>query len=184
MVETDLFRADLLYRIDSISIDIPPLRDRMDDIRELAMHHLAVACGSYNIEPKEVSDEFFEFLQAYHWPGNVRELFGALDAAIANALHETTIFARHLPKNIRIEVARSHFDRDLPDTESPSGLFESLSGMPSWQKFRRSHIEAGEKKYLQALISLCRGNVLKAAEYSGLSRPHLYGLLRKYEIGT
>jgi two-component system NtrC family response regulator len=184
MVKAGKFRDDLLYRLDSISIDIPPLRHRIDDIKELALHHLAVLCDSYNMEPKEFSAEFFEVLQAHHWPGNIRELFGALDATIANALHETTIFARHLPKSVRIEVARSHFERDLPNTESPDRAFDSLTVMPSWQKFRRAHIEDGEKKYLQALIALCQGNVLKAAEYSGLSRPHLYGLLRKYEISS
>ena len=177
MVKAGQFRADLLYRLGSISIEIPPLRDRIYDIKELALHHLGIACGSLNIEPKEISDEFFEVIQAYHWPGNVRELFGVLDAAIASALHENTIFARHLPK-----IARSRFDRDLPDSDLTPSTFETLSGLPSWQNFRRSHIEAGEKKYLRALISLCQGNVLKAAEYSGLSRPHLYGLLRKYEI--
>ena len=184
MVKAGKFRDDLLYRLDSISIDIPPLRHRIDDIKELALHHLAVLCDSYNMEPKEFSAEFFEVLQAHHWPGNIRELFGALDATIANALHETTIFARHLPKSVRIKVARSHFERDLPNTELPDRAFGSLKVMPSWQKFRRAHIEDGEKKYLQALIALCQGNVLKAAEYSGLSRPHLYGLLRKYEISS
>jgi two-component system NtrC family response regulator len=182
MVKADRFRADLLYRLDSISIEIPPLKDRTDDIKELTLHHLAIACGSLNLEPKEISDELFEVLLAYHWPGNVRELFGALDAALASALHENTIFARHLPKNVRIAVARTRFDRDLPDPDLSPKTIENLPDMPSWQNFRRSHIEAGEKKYLRDLISLCRGNVLKAAEHSGLSRPHLYGLLRKYEI--
>ena len=182
MVKTGRFRDDLLYRLNSISIDIPPLRHRTDDIKELALHHLAQLWDSYNIEPKEISADFFEVLQAHHWPGNVRELFGALDATMANALHETTIFARHLSKSVRVEVARSRFDRDLAHTESPGRAFESLAVMPSWQKFRRAHIEAGEKKYLLALIALCQGNVLKATEHCGLSRPHLYGLLRKYEI--
>ena len=182
MVSAGKFRDDLLYRLDSISIDIPPLRHRVDDIKELAMHHLSVLCDANNIEPKEFSPDFFELLGAHSWPGNVRELFGALDAAITNALHETTIFPRHLPKNVRIEIARSRFDPELPDTESAVETLDSLTAMPSWQKFRRAHIEAGEKKYLQALISLCQGNVLKAAEYSGLSRPHLYGLLRKHAI--
>ena len=182
MVKTGRFRDDLLYRLNSISIDIPPLRHRTDDIKELALHHLAQLWDSYNIEPKEISADFFEVLQAHHWPGNVRELFGALDATMANALHETTIFARHLSKSVRVEVARSRFDRDLPHTESPGRAFESLAVMPSWQKFRRAHIEAGEEKYLLALIALCQGNVLKATEHCGLSRPHLYGLLRKYEI--
>jgi two-component system NtrC family response regulator len=182
MVKKGQFRDDLLFRLGSISIDIPPLRQRVDDIKELAEYHLADLCNSSNLGSKEVSSEVFEVLQAYHWPGNVRELFSALDAALANALHETTIFARHLPQNIRIAVARSRFDQPMPDKGSPAKPLGNTAPLPSWQKFRRTHVENGEKAYLKALITLCQGNVLRAAQYSGLSRPHLYGLLRKYEI--
>ena len=184
MVKKGQFRDDLLFRLGSISIDIPPLRQRVDDIIELAEYHLTSLCDSYNVEPKEVSSEFFEDLQAYGWPGNVRELFSALDAALANALHETTIFARHLPQNLRIEVARSRFDRQLPVKKAPTKRFDFTAALPNWQKFRRAHVEDGERVYLEALITLCQGNVMKAAQYSGLSRPHLYGLLRKYEISA
>ena len=184
LVKKGQFRDDLLFRLGSISIDIPPLRDRVDDIKQLAIHHLAVLCDSQNTEPKEFSPEFFEVLQAYRWPGNVRELFSALDAALANALHESTFFAKHLPRNVRIEVARLRFDRELPDKESATKIFDFHTALPNWQKFRRAHIVDGEKKYLKALISHCQGNVLKAAQYSGLSRPHLYGLLRKYDISA
>jgi len=184
MVKTGQFRDDLLFRLGSISIDIPPLRQRMDDIKELALHHLMVLCDSYNVEPKDLSPEFFDVLGGYHWPGNVRELFSVLDATLANALHEPTIFARHLPQNVRIEVARSRFDRQLPEKAAPTNIFDSTAALPNWQKFRRAHVEDGERVYLKALITLCQGNVLKAALYSGLSRPHLYGLLRKYEITT
>jgi two-component system NtrC family response regulator len=184
LVKKGQFRDDLLFRLGSICIDIPPLRDRVDDIKELAIHHLTVLCDSPNTEPKEFSPEFFEVLQAYRWPGNVRELFSALDAALANARYESTLFAKHLPRNVRIEVARARFDRELPDKESATKIFDFHTALPNWQKFRRAHIVDGEKKYLKALISHCQGNVLKAAQYSGLSRPHLYGLLRKYEISA
>jgi len=184
LVKKGQFRDDLLFRLGSISIDIPPLRDRVDDIKELAMHRLAVLCDSQNSAPKEFSPEFFGVLQAYCWPGNVRELFSALDAALASALHESTFFAKHLPRNLRIEVARSRFDREVPDKESAAKIFDFHTALPNWQKFRRAHIADGEKKYLKALISHCQGNVLNAAQHSGLSRPHLYGLLRKYEISA
>jgi len=184
MVKAGQFRDDLLFRLGSISIDIPPLRKRVDDIKELAEHHLKGLCDGYNLEPKEVTPEVFEVLETYRWPGNVRELFSALDATLASALHETTIFARHLPQNLRIAVARSRFDQDFPDKASPVNRFDSTAALPNWQKFRQAHVEVGERAYLKELISLCRGNVMEAAQYSGLSRPHLYGLLRKYEITT
>ncbi len=184
MVQTGLFRDDLLFRLGSITIDIPPLRQRLDDIKALVAHHLKGLYDSYKLEPKEISPDFIEILETYRWPGNVRELFSVLDAALANALHEPTIFARHLPANVRIEAARSRFDRQFSDNRSRITIFDSTTDLPSWQTFRRAHVADGEKMYLKALISLCQGNVLKAAEYSGLSRPHLYGLLRKYEIAT
>jgi transcriptional regulator of acetoin/glycerol metabolism len=85
---------------------------------------------------------------------------------------------------VRIEVARSRFDRKLSGSQGPTAILDATATLPSWQKFRRAHVADGERAYLKTLISLCQGNVLKAAEYSGLSRPHLYGLLRKYEIAT
>ena len=182
MVKKGQFRDDLLFRLGSISIEIPPLRKRGDDIKELAEYHLRGLCEAYNLEPKAVSPEFFEVLEAYCWPGNVRELFSTLDAALANALHETTLFARHLPQNLRIEVARSRFDPQSPEMASPTKRFDFTAGLPNWQQFRRAHVEDGERAYLEALITHCQGNVMKAAQYSGLSRPHLYGLLRKYDI--
>ena len=184
LVKTGQFRDDLLFRLGSISIDLPPLRKRVDDIKELAEHHLAGLCDAYGADPKSVSPEFFQVLEAYRWPGNVRELFSALDAALANALHETTLFARHLPQNLRIEVARSQFDRQSPEQASPVKGFDFTEPLPNWQRFRRAHVEDGERAYLEALITRCQGNVTKAAQYSGLSRPHLYGLLRKYEISA
>jgi two-component system, NtrC family, response regulator len=182
MIKRGQFREELLFRLCSITIDIPPLRQRVDDIEELAMRHLKVACESQNLKPKGFSPEFIKVLKAYPWPGNVRELFSTLDAALANTLHEPTFFAKHLPQNVRIKVARSQFDKQPPDKDPNTTAFNPYKTLPSWQKFRRKHIEDGEKQYLTALISLCGGSILKAAQYSGLSRPHLYGLLRKYRI--
>ena len=103
---------------------------------------------------------------------------------MANALHETTIFARHLPANVRIEVARSQFERQSPENQPQAAAIDPTTDLPNWQTFRRAHVAERERMYLKALISRCQGNVLKAAQYSGLSRPHLYGLLRKHDIAT
>ena len=184
MEKAGQFRDDLIFRLGSITIDIPPLRQRVDDIKELAMHYLKVQCDSQNLKHKTISPDFFEVLQAYRWPGNVRELFSALDATLASALHESTVFAKHLPRIVRIQAAQSKFDLQLPNKESEGKIYSPNNPIPRWQKFRRKHIEDGEKRYLKALISLFEGNISKAAQYSGLSRPHLYGLLRKYEIST
>jgi len=158
MVKKGRFRDDLWFRLSAIKIEIPPLRHRVGDIKELTLHHLTVLCDANQIKPKDISPDFFEVLQAYRWPGNVRELFSALESALTNALQESTLFAKHLPQHVRIAVARTRFDRE-PAGEAPLPReFESLTTLPSWSKFRREHIADGERKYLQALLPLCRGN--------------------------
>jgi two-component system NtrC family response regulator len=184
MVKSGQFREDLVYRICSISIDIPPLRQRDDDVQELALYYMHALCESQKVEQKAFSTDFLEVLRTYHWPGNVRELFSALEATLAHALHEPTLFAKHLPKSIRIEVARASLDLDFSDITTKDQTGGASETLPSWQKFRREHIASGEKQYLKKLIAACSGNVYRAARLAGLSRPHLYGLLRKYSIST
>ena len=184
MVKSGRFREDLLFRICSISIDIPPLRQRDDDVLELATYYLQALCESQQIEHKLFSSDLLEVLKTYRWPGNVRELFSVLEATLANARHDPTLFAKHLPKSLRIEVARASLDLDFSDVGTYNLAIDAAAPLPSWQKFRRKHIADGEKQYLQRLIGRCSGNVQKAAQLSGLSRPHLYGLLRKYGISS
>ncbi|RPJ00353.1 MAG: sigma-54-dependent Fis family transcriptional regulator, partial [Deltaproteobacteria bacterium] len=100
------FRGDLLFRLRSLTIDIPPLRERGGDIRELAMYHTGRLCGRYGEGIKGFSPEFLESLMDYEWPGNVRELFQALESALAAAQQDPVLFPKHLPTNIRVKLAR------------------------------------------------------------------------------
>jgi len=184
MAELVQFREDLLFRICSVTINIPPLTQRRDDVQELALYYLRHFCESQKIKQKTISSDLFEVLKTYSWPGNVRELFSALEATLANALHDSTLFAKHLPKSIRIEVARASLDLDFRNTETDDLAVSAQESLPTWQRFRKAHIASGEKRYLQELVKKCGGNVLKASHLSGLSRPHLYGLLRKYSISA
>jgi two-component system NtrC family response regulator len=184
MVKSGQFREDLLFRLCSISIDIPPLRQRDDDVLELAQSYMHALCKSQDIEQKAFSSDFLEVLKTYLWPGNVRELFSALESTMANALHEPTLFAKHLPKSIRIEVARASLDLDFRNIEADEETVAVPAALPSWQNFRKAHIASGERQYLRNLITSCSGNVQQAARLARLSRPHLYGLLRKYGISS
>lgn len=184
MAELVQFREDLLFRICSVTINIPPLTQRRDDVQELALYYLRHFCESQKIKQKTISSDLFEVLKTYSWPGNVRELFSALEATLANALHDSTLFAKHLPKSIRIEVARASLDLDFRNTETDDLAVSAQESLPTWQRFRKAHIASGEKRYLQEKVKKCGGNVLKASHLSGLSRPHLYGLLRKYSISA
>ena len=82
MVAEGKFREDLLYRINTIVIDVPPLRDRVDDIPILANHFLKIYCEKYNREPMRFNTHALEKLANHSWPGNVRELQHAVEKAV------------------------------------------------------------------------------------------------------
>jgi two-component system NtrC family response regulator len=178
------FREDLLFRLRSIIIDLPPLRERIEDIKELTLHYIRILCESHNIGIKGFSSDFFDVLESYNWPGNVRELFSALESTFAQAFYENTLFPKHLPTHVRIQVARSSFDAPDPGDKIPHSCAMTATALPKWQDFRKAHIVAAEIQYLKDLMSRSDGNVMEAAQISGLSRPHLYGLLRKYKLSN
>ncbi len=183
MVEDGTFRADLLFRLRTINIELPPLRERTGDVKELSIHHMLKLCESHNVGMKGFAPNFFNYLDAYEWPGNVRELFGVLEWTLAQALHEQTIFPRHLPGAIRASVTRSHFKEpeEEPVPERGAAFPEEL---PLWKEYRAALIADGEQRYLRELISRTEGNVKKASRLSGISSPRLYELLRKHHIST
>ena len=106
MVEEGTFRNDLLYRLKSFALELPPLRGRTQDIRDLVFHHMALACEALGIGTKGFSPDFLEALIVYPWPGNVRELVNAVEMAVASARQDPTLYHKHLPNHIRIHLAR------------------------------------------------------------------------------
>ena len=85
MVGKDTFRNDLLFRLRSLTIELPPLRERPEDIHDLVRYHTRRLCNTYNMPAKGLSQEILNVLSAYTWPGNVRELVHAIDAVLAVA---------------------------------------------------------------------------------------------------
>ncbi len=106
------FRDDLLYRLETLVINSPPLRERREDIRELAEYHLNIACRRNGLDIKDLSPDFMDAISEYDWPGNVRELFNALSSAISLGHNDKTLLVNHLPEHIRIQWAQSAFDRE------------------------------------------------------------------------
>ncbi len=106
MVENGQFRKDLLYRLRSQEIELPPLRKRQGDIRLLTLHHLHLLGEKQGVGTKGVSEDFWQALEVYDWPGNIRELINVLEGALLSAADAPTIFARHLPTQIRVSAAR------------------------------------------------------------------------------
>ena len=178
MVRRGQFRKDLLFRLQSISIALPSLRERPEDINRLAIYHITRLCERYGAGTKGFSPEFFEAIGAYDWPGNVRELFNALERALAAAHHEPTLFPNYLPMNIRIQVARTSVSKKAPIKHNLMGSDTSSGILPKMRDFR----ESVEKKYLQDLIHLTKGNIKEACRISGISRSSLYEHLKKHKI--
>ncbi len=174
MVNKRLFRKDLLFRIRTMVIDLPPLRERTEDIEALTLYHMARICDRYGIEQKGFSSEYLEALTSHSWPGNVRELVSTLEFSITTANHEPTIFARHLPLDMRIRMKSQMLERSSAplDPVPPSG------GLPRMQTV----VDDAKRQYLQQLMQLTNGNVIKACEVSGLPKTTLYDHLKKYDV--
>jgi len=182
MVKEGQFRKELLFRLRSFTIELPPLREHPEDIKELALYYTAKICERYGTETKGFSPEFFEALDAYDWPGNVRELVNTIERAIAAARQDPILFPKHLPTHIRIDVVRASISRATPAEGSHKGSGRSLSSLSNLRDYREKAISEAEEHYLHDLMSLTGGNIKEACMVSGLSRPRLYALLKKYHI--
>ena len=110
MADQELFRKDLLFRLQSFAIRLPPLKDRAQDLQELSMHYMTHLCRQYGTEIKGFSPDFFEALGSYDWPGNVRELFHALEGAFMASRHDPILFPTHLPSDLRIQILRASME--------------------------------------------------------------------------
>jgi len=106
LIRREEFREDLYYRINVISLHLPPLRDRREDIPYLAKHFLGKRMEAEKRAPLEISKEAMEILTRYHWPGNVRELENVLEQAIVWC-RGTTITPEHLPMTLRANVSEA-----------------------------------------------------------------------------
>jgi two-component system response regulator HydG len=101
MVGRGQFRKDLYYRLNVVSVEIPPLRSRREDVLPLAREFLAAACRSYKLGLRTFAPEAVDILTAYHWPGNVRELQNAIERAVVLAGDKNKIAVADLPVEVR-----------------------------------------------------------------------------------
>lgn len=178
MAEKEAFRGDLLYRLRSIAIRLPPLRERDGDIQDLAMHYMKTYCGRYGMTPKGFCPEFFEAITHYPWPGNVRELAHAVEHAVSVARQEPTLFRIHLPVHIRADLARKGLEKTEPEAPVSPQPPTGPEGLPRLKEV----VENTEKRYLSDLMQATGGDIQRACSASGLSRASLYSRLKKYGI--
>ncbi len=156
-VKTGGFREDLFYRLNVIPIQLPPLRDRQNDIPLLARHFLALFAERQGKSVKEFSSEAMRVLLGCRWPGNVRELENAIEHAVV------------LAKSACVEAA------DLPPPVSGSAA-DAASAAPG-----KTIIE-NEARLLREVLEECNWNKTEAAARLGISRSTIYEKIKKYQI--
>jgi DNA-binding NtrC family response regulator len=164
-VRSGKFRDDLYYRLNVIKIEVPPLRERPEDIPLLARHFAAryAPAGA----PMPIAEEAMEILLDHAWPGNVRELENAIERSCVSAW-SGPILPEHLPAEIRhspMGVPHFHIDLDRP-------LPEQL----------RELAVAVEQHYLRKALRKSQGRIGRCAEICGLSRRSVTTKLRDYNI--
>lgn len=170
-VEKGTFRRDLFYRLNVMSILIPPLRARMEDVPHLFRHFLNKLCSDRGREVL-VDPEVYERISCYPWPGNVRELQNVVERAV-NLAESDMILPQHLPSHIQYQPEPQVF---IPAEEPYS---ENLVACRI-QKQRAS--QEGEKGRILELLNKHSGNVTKVASELGLSRKTVYCKMKLYEI--
>ncbi len=182
MVAAGTFREDLLFRLRTLAIDLPPLRACKEDIRDLTLHYVAQACQHSSLPMKGFSSDFYETLMAYDWPGNIRELVQALEKAVVTAGEEPMLFPVHLPNHIRIRLAAASVGRKKgPVRETGSGA-EPSAPIGRMHEHREAALAKIEGDYLVGLLRSVGGDIPAACRISGLSRSRLYTLMKKHQV--
>lgn len=154
MHDRDQFRQDLLYRINTVEITVPPLRQRADDIRLLVAHYVDIFSKKYNKPGLEIGADTLERLGEYHWPGNVRELVHAVERAVIMT--------------------------EGPVLGPPEFLVEKSSPAESGEV--ELNLEALEKKAIEQAIAKHGGNISRAAQDLGLGRTTLYRKMGRHGL--
>lgn len=163
-VEKSRFRSDLFYRINVARIELPPLRDHIDDLPLLIEHFLSTYADQAGKANMGMDEDVLEVLSSYAWPGNVRELQNVIRRALAMT-QSKTLRIDDLPGEL---VDRA--GANVPDTDQ--GFFD----------LREQHAARFEQEYLAELLGRCEGDVSRAARESKLPRGTLYRFLKKFQI--
>jgi Response regulator containing CheY-like receiver, AAA-type ATPase, and DNA-binding domains len=164
LVNQGKFREDLYYRLEGIKIEIPPLRERKEDIPILAYYFLEEFNKKYNTDVKGFSKDALEALINYSWPGNVRQLQNVVNEACIIAFAKGQfIELNHLPKEI-------------------TGIEDKHAMIFDYNLAKKMNDTNFTTKYLRNLLSFTKGNISQAAKLANIERQSLQKLLKKYNV--
>lgn len=153
------FRQELYYRLNAVTVSLPPLRDRQHDISILVNHFLSHYCQEYQLTPPEVRSDVGKLFAGYEWPGNVRELQNVIQHAVLMAESKSIGLC------------------DLPEYLQPGSRPEL-----SFHEVRDKEIETVEKPFLEDLLKKHHGNISKAAAEAKLSRKTIYRFAKRFNF--
>ena len=161
------FRQDLYYRLDVVSIHLPPLRERVEDIPLLARYFLQRYIQESGKVITAISDKAMELLCAYSWPGNIRELENAIEQAVALS-YQSILTPDDLPEVVRDHAAARSFQNG---SQNEQFLFPD-----------RPTLEEVKKRYVLHVLGQTEGNISRSAKILNIDRRSLYRMLARYKI--
>lgn len=168
MIKSGKFRSDLYYRLNVVSIKIPPLRQRGNDIILLANYFCSVYCKKYGKNIK-LSQAVYQIFMKYDWPGNVRQLQNVIESATVLCGGDT-IEPEDLPEYVRSE-----------ETAARGGEIKEVAGEKGYAHLQ-DELERVEKEIIKQTICRCSGNKSQAMEVLGVARRTFYRKLKYYGI--
>jgi two-component system response regulator AtoC len=158
-IKAGTFREELYYRLSVVTVKLPPLRERPEDIQHLARFFLERFSRRYG-KSLSGAPQFYEALLRERWPGNVRQLKNVMERL--TALHPGGV------------LGPDDLEEDSPQVHAP----DSLSALP-WKDAREQYLASFESSYAQAVLARCGGNVSAAARQAGVDRKTFYALLKR-----
>ncbi len=167
-VERGAFREDLFFRLSVVTLVIPPLRDRAEDIPLLAEHFLKEVAEQRKLSPPRLDDRTIDRLTSHDWPGNVRELRNALERAV---------LLSQVRPGARLEIG------DLGSSSAhPPGIEQSFDPTLSFSASKERWMDARETAYVRWLLETHDGNVSAAARAARMDRKYLHKLAKKHGL--
>jgi len=164
LVKKEKFREDLFHRLNGVSLYIPPLRERIEDIKDFSNFFLRVFTKKYNKDIKYINEDTIAILNNYHWPGNIRELKNCVERAVV-ICDEDCIFPHHLPDSV--------FKRD-----SITDDIYSLDIHKQVKEYRDNYT----RELILKILEKSKGNKTDAAKTLRISRKTLYKWMKEYNI--
>ncbi len=173
MIRDGKFREDLYYRINTMHITLPPLRERLDEIKDLATNFLRRYAEKYRRNVARIDAQALAALKLHRWNGNIRELKNSIEKAVIMSEGDTLTL-----QDLQISI---HIPDNFASSQTANSYSNTAECMAS-NEYHGETLEMQEEKTIRAAMEKCGGNLSMVAKALNISRPTLYAKLKKYDI--